>query len=80
MEFEQMLKPKPGFDWNHISWGKPDSVRSALCSYCSAGIAEGSVPLILSTGAGYTAQFCDDCQRRWWGIETFAGDDDEQAS
>lgn len=62
------LKPKPGFDWDHISWGAPNSVRSALCSYCSAGIGEDDVPLILSSDKGYVAQFCNDCMARWWGM------------
>ena len=62
------LQPKPGFDWDHISWGKPDSVRSALCSYCSAGIGENDVPLMLFRDDGHVAQFCDDCQLKWWGM------------
>jgi len=62
------LGPKPGFDWAHVTWGKPDSVRSALCSYCSAGINDDSVPLILCRGDDYVAQFCDSCQSTWWGI------------
>jgi hypothetical protein len=61
------MQPRKGFDWNHVSWGKPDSPRSALCSYCSAGIGEDDVPLILSSNNGHVAQFCDDCMRKWWG-------------
>jgi hypothetical protein len=64
-----MLLPRRGFDWNHVSWGRPDSPRSALCSYCSAGIPEDSVPLILWTEDGHAAQFCDACQRKWWGLQ-----------
>ena len=62
------LQPKPGFDWNHVTWGKPNSVRSALCSYCSAGIGEDDVPLILWKDDGHAAQFCDACMAKWWGM------------
>lgn len=60
------LKPREGFDWNRVTWGRPDAVRSALCSYCSAGIGIDDVPLVLSTPQGYVAQFCEDCSKRWW--------------
>jgi hypothetical protein len=63
------LEPRKGFDWRHVAWGKPDSVRSALCSYCSAGISEGDVPLILTRDDGHVAQFCDACMKRWWGFQ-----------
>jgi hypothetical protein len=62
------LEPLPGFDWNHVTWGLPDSPRSALCSYCSAGIPESAVPLILWADDGRACQFCDACMVRWWGF------------
>jgi hypothetical protein len=64
------LKPRDGFDWSHVTWGKPDSVRSAICSYCSAGIGadEDYVPLMLYSDDGHCAQFCDACMKRWWGF------------
>ena len=64
------LKPLPGFDWSLVEWGRPDSPRSAVCSYCFAGISDDDdfVPLI-STEQGYVAQFCDKCMRKWWGFE-----------
>jgi hypothetical protein len=62
------LKPKHGFDWNHVAWGKPDSPRSALCSYCSAKIGEDDVPLIMWTDDSHAAQFCNACMEKWWGI------------
>lgn len=70
-----MLKPKKGFDWSHVTWGRPDSPRSVLCSYCSATIPEESVPLIMWNAESYAAQFCTACQRRWWGLETFEEED-----
>jgi hypothetical protein len=69
------LTPKAGFDWRHVSWGKPHSPRSALCSYCSAGISDGSVPLIMWGTDGSAAQFCHACQVKWWG---FAATDELQ--
>jgi hypothetical protein len=49
------------FDWRKVTWGRPDSRPSVLCSYCSAVIPEDSVPLILWTPEGYAARFCDAC-------------------
>jgi hypothetical protein len=63
-----MLQPNPGFDWSKVTWGRPDSPRSALCSYCSAVIPEDSVPLIMWQADGHAAQFCDECQIKWWGM------------
>ena len=65
------LKPKTGFDWSKVTWGRPDSRRSALCSYCSAVITEDDVPLILSSAGGFTAQFCDKCKETWWDLMRF---------
>lgn len=62
-----ILKPRPGFDWNRVAWGLPDSPRSALCSYCFTSIADGDVPLMLCAESGHVAQFCAKCQHAWWG-------------
>jgi hypothetical protein len=53
---------KPGFDWQRVTWGRPDSVRSALCFYCATAIYEDDCPLIMWKDDGSAAQFCDDCQ------------------
>ena len=66
-----MPEPKDGFEWRRVTWGRPDSPRSVLCSYCSAAIGEDDVPLIMWKGDGHAAQFCDACQARWFGLETF---------
>jgi len=71
------LSPRPGFDWGHVSWGRPDSPRSALCSYCSAGIGEGAVPLILWRRDGSAAQFCVKCMETWWGMVSYEEPDDD---
>lgn len=55
------IKPTSGFDWAKVTWGRPDSVVSALCSYCSAAIAEDDVPLRVWTPKGFAAQFCTAC-------------------
>lgn len=62
------LKPKPGFDWDHVTWSRPDSAMAPLCSYCSAGIPEDTVPLILFSPDSHAAQFCDACMVRWFGF------------
>ena len=62
------LQPLPGFDWAKVTWGRPDSQPSVLCSYCSAVIPEDSVPLMMWNARGYAVQFCDECQAKWWGM------------
>ena len=71
------IHPKPGFDWNHVTWGRPDAVRSALCSYCSASIPDDSVPLMMWKDDGHAAQFCDACQLKWWGLRSYDGPADD---
>jgi hypothetical protein len=75
MKRDGNLPPRKGFDWKHVKWGAPDARRSALCSYCSAGIPDDDVPLILWKADGSAAQFCKACCIRWWGFQEF--DDDE---
>ena len=67
------LAPKPGFDWSRLTWGRPDSPPSALCSYCSAVIPENSVPLIMTDDSGYTVRFCDACMETSFGPRLSAG-------
>lgn len=64
-----MIKPREGFDWRKINWGRPDSPPSALCSYCSAVIPEADVPLIMWNQGSYSARFCEACMVRWFGFE-----------
>jgi hypothetical protein len=70
------LAPKPGFNWSLVAWGKPDSPRSAVCSYCFAAIGDGDVPLILWKDDGHAAQFCAGCQRTWWGMTSYHDEGD----
>jgi len=63
------LVTRPGFDWSLVAWGRPDSPRSALCSYCRAGIGEYDVPLMLWKNDGHAAQFCDECVEQWFTSE-----------
>lgn len=65
------LSPKPGFDWAHVAWGRPDSPRSVICSYCSAFISDEDCPMIMWKPDGSAAQFCDECQEKWWGVKAF---------
>ena len=62
------FRPKPDFDWTKLTWGRPDSLPTVLCSYCSAVLPEESVPLILSNAEGWTVRFCDPCMIQWWGF------------
>jgi hypothetical protein len=70
------LEPKPGFDWKKVAWGRPDSIVSALCSYCSAAIDD--FPLAMWSTDGHAAQFCTQCQREWWGLMSFAEEPDDE--
>ncbi len=63
------MQPREGFDWAKVTWGRPDSPRSVLCSYCSAVIGADEVPLILWQADGKAAQFCDKCMATWWGMQ-----------
>jgi hypothetical protein len=71
------LNPRRGFDWTLVEWGAPDQVRTTKCSYCATPFREDAhglpdeIPLILSTEAGWCAEFCEACQTRWWGFESF---------
>ncbi len=65
------VSPKAGFNWAKVTWGRPDSPRSALCSYCSAVIPDDSVPLIMWDTQSYAIQFCEACQAEWWGMQSF---------
>ena len=60
------IEPKPGFDWSKLTWGRPDSHPSVLCSYCSAVIPDDSVPLIMWKGDGSSVRFCDRCIKQWF--------------
>jgi hypothetical protein len=70
------FEPKAGFRWRKVIWGPPDAVVSVLCSYCSAVMRDEEVPLMLFQNDGSCAKFCEDCQRRWWGLETFSDPDE----
>ena len=64
-----MLKANAGFDPERITWGRPDSVPSVLCSYCSAALDEDNeVPLIMWNQGGYAARFCERCMVTWFGF------------
>jgi hypothetical protein len=67
------LAPLPCFDWALVKWGAPNARRTTRCSYCGAQFPDGEddaefVPLILWNPEGWCAEFCDACQRRWWGL------------
>lgn len=63
------LRPAFGFDWLAVSWGGPDAPRSETCSLCEAEIKNNDVPLMMWNEEGWCAQFCMNCQRRWWGLQ-----------
>lgn len=50
-----------GFEWRLVAWGKPDSPRRPLCSYCAGKIGEDDIPLMMFKTDGSLAQFCDKC-------------------
>lgn len=62
------IQTKAGFDWGKVTWGRPDSPPSVLCSYCSAAIGEDDVPLMTWTAEGFAAQFCEACMVTWFGF------------
>jgi hypothetical protein len=68
------LAPAPGFDWHKVKWGAPNARRTTRCSYCGTPFPDEEdddfVPLIMWNSAGWCAEFCEDCQRQWWGLST----------
>ena len=71
MSRKATLSAKPDFDWDRVTWGRPDSIVSPLCSYCSASIREDEMPLRAWTPSGHAAQFCEKCQAKWFGMKTW---------
>ncbi|HSN21679.1 MAG TPA: hypothetical protein VLS49_13435 [Usitatibacter sp.] len=67
------LSPRAGFDWLLIRWGGPEELRTEVCSYvpCGKPLGEDEIPLSLFRDDGSVAEFCEDCQRKWWGAEIF---------
>jgi hypothetical protein len=68
------LEPKAGFDWAKVTWGRPDSPVSVLCSYCSASLGEEELPLMAFRQRGFAARFCEKCQETWFGLQSFDED------
>ncbi len=76
-----VISPKPGFDWNLVQWGGPNEPRTEHCSYCGNPLPDddedhGFMPLILWNSEGWCAEFCDDCQAQWWGVQRIPEEDD----
>jgi hypothetical protein len=63
------LRTRPGFDWNLVAWGPPDSRPRPLCSYCHAKIDDDDVPLMFFSNEGACAKFCDKCVEEWFGLD-----------
>lgn len=68
------LRAKPGFDWSRVIWGGPQDRRTEHCSYCGARLSpapdeDDSIPLMLWKQDGSCAEFCEDCQRNWFGMQ-----------
>lgn len=68
------LQPTAEFNWQKVSWGGPNEVPTVTCSYCEAPLPDDcdpdyDIPLILWNEDGWCAQFCIECQRRYWGVE-----------
>lgn len=68
------LRPRPGFNWQQVSWGAPDEPQTEICSYCEAPLGDSEepdyeIPLILWNADGWCAQFCKLCQEQWWGLQ-----------
>lgn len=72
------LQPKEGFDWRKVQWGKPDEPRTQTCSYCGRPFPEDEtanfIPLIIWKQDGHAAEFCEECQREWFGMWTPEGE------
>jgi hypothetical protein len=76
MSGSHTISPKPGFDWLLVKWGGPDQVVADDCSYCDAPIGEDDVPLRMWNSEDWTAQFCDRCMEKWFGMVGYREPDD----
>jgi hypothetical protein len=63
------LTARAGFDWDAVKWGAPHERRTEVCSYCRTPLRDDECPLTLATKSGWVAEFCEACQRTWWGFE-----------
>lgn len=69
------LKALPGFDWKRVKWGGPSQVRTSSCSYCGEPLDDSGNDgglFTLSSRSGCVAEFCQECSRQWFGIESAA--------
>lgn len=64
-----VLQPTAAFDWDLVTWGAPDALIATECSYCAEPLHDEKVPLILISKDGWTARFCEACQRTYWGFQ-----------
>lgn len=62
------LRDADSFNCMAVSWSGPDETRTLTCSYCDAELRDGGLPLVLWNEDGWCAEFCTECQRRWWGL------------
>ncbi len=72
---EDAFRHADGFNWMAVSWGGPDEPRTGTCSYCDAELRDGGMPLVLWNAEGWCAEFCEACQRKWWGLQCESYDD-----
>jgi hypothetical protein len=70
------ITARKGFDWQRVTWGRPDSVPTVLCSYCSAVIPEDFVPLIFWNRESYSCRFCEKCMTTYFGFEQLHREDE----
>lgn len=70
-----VLQPRLGFDWMLVSWGGPDETRTLTCSYCEQPLRDEEMPLVAWNEQGWCAEFCEACQRTWWGFEVLPNDE-----
>lgn len=56
------LKFGADFDWSRVTWGRPDSVPTAICSYCHGALPD--VPLVLWNAQGWSIRLYDECSEK----------------
>jgi len=65
MAMKAQLKFRKGFNPLLIQWGAPNQRRTEVCSYCEAQMDDDEVPLMMWNSAGWCAEFCESCQKKW---------------
>jgi hypothetical protein len=59
------LRFKRDFNFERLTWSRPDSHIIPFCSICFRHMPEEKVPMMMWNDEGACVQLCDECIERW---------------